>query len=278
MRSNARPARHLSIAAVGVICGILGLAIAESLPASADGTHPVESSAVRVASVESIALPIDTSGNGFEPEQSPVTVPPETVTSKSPGEAVDQLETRLRWAGDIDDTPDDTWTNATTAAVKLFQQKQGIPAVGVATAETVRRLLRVAESPELDARCYGKGVRICVDKQQKVARYLRDGELMREIDVNIGPEPGDPKYGQYSSTRTGQHRIGEKNRDAVSNLYGYSMPFWMQFDGGIGFHYSEYFDKSGYADTSMGCVTIGDKAQAQWLFEHTPLHALVIVY
>lgn len=278
MRSNARPARHISIAAVGVLCGILGLAIAESLPASADGSSPIESSATRVQPIESIALPMDTSTDGFEPQPVTATIQPTTVTSKSAGEAIDQLETRLRWAGDIDDTPDSTWTNATTAAVKLFQQKQGIPAVGVATIETVRQLLRVADSPKLDARCYGRGVRICVDKKQKVARYLKDGELMQEIDVNIGPEPGDAKYGQYSSTRTGQHRIGEKNRDAVSNLYGYSMPFWMQFDGGIGFHYSEYFDKAGYSDTSMGCVTIGDKAQAQWLFEHTPLHALVIVY
>jgi peptidoglycan hydrolase-like protein with peptidoglycan-binding domain len=252
--------------------GIVGFAIAETIPASAAGEQLIvtETPAVRVT--ETLAA-LDAA-----PSDSPSELPLVQIKRDSAGELIQALETRLRWAGSLKVAPDSQWSNATTVAIRNFQSKNRLTPTGDATRSTIRRLNIVASTPRLDARCYSKGIRICVSKQQKVARYLRDGKVLREFDVNIGPEKGDPKYGQYSSTREGVNQIGEKSVDAVSSLYGYSMPYWMQFDGGIGFHYSAYFNQIGYGDTSMGCVTIGDRPTAQWLFENSPTKTTVIVY
>lgn len=259
--------------------GLVGLAIVETIPASAAADQAVspnqslqviETSAYQVN--ETMAQLVSLDAPRVEP------LPVEKITAKSDESKIEALESRLRWVSSLRDEPDSDWTDATTTAIRKFQAKNHLPADGIASTKTVQKLNVVAGNGRLDPRCLTAGIHICLDKGEKVARYVKNGEVIREIDVNIGPEPGDPKFGQYSSTRTGVNKIKEKNRDAVSSLYGYSMPFWMQFDGGIGFHFSEYFSKAGYADTSMGCTTIGNRADAEWLFNHSPIGTTVVVY
>jgi len=204
-------------------------------------------------------------------------LPAAPVTQESAPELVLALTTRLQWVGSLD-APTSAWTPAITGALKNFQDKQGLKRSGEANLATINRLVTVAGNGSLDPRCLEPGIRLCVDKTQKVTRYVKDGVVIRVMDTNIGPEKGDEKFGQYSSTRKGVSKIGEKQVNAVSSLYGYSMPYWMQFDGGIGFHFSKYFSQVGYKDTSMGCTTLRSKADAKWLFQNTPKRTKVVVY
>ncbi len=166
----------------------------------------------------------------------------------------------------------------TKLALEMLQGKYLLPVTGKADAKTVKKLVAVAGDGKLDPRCLGSGVTLCVSKDQLVTRYVKDGKVEKTLNTNIGPEPGHPKFGLYSATRVGVFRIFDRQESAVSTLYGYVMPFWMGFDGGIGFHYSEYFDQTGYIDTSMGCTTIDDYAGMKWLYEHSEIGTKVVVY
>lgn len=204
-------------------------------------------------------------------------LPVAPVSQDSAPELVEALTARLQWVGSLD-AATIAWTPTINAAVKNFQEKQGLKRSSQADAATVAKLIDVAGDGSLDPRCLEPGIRLCVDKSQKVTRYVKDGVVIRVMDTNFGPEKGDKKFEQYSSTREGVSKIGEKKVDTVSTLYGYSMPYWMQFDGGIGFHFSKYFSQVGYKDTSMGCTTLRNKADAKWLFTNTPKGSKVVVY
>ena len=277
MRNSISHSHHTAVvAAVGALAGVIGLAVFETIPASAAGELAgVPNQATTV--VESQAYPASEPLAELSEPTAAETPTLVTITPKSDPAAIEALESRLLWAGDSAEAPDGVWTKNTTRAVAHFQSKNKLSVNGVASVDTVQALVAVAGTGAIDQSCARPGIRICVDKSEKVARYFKNGHAIKTFDVNIGPEADDPKYGQYSSTRTGSFTVGGKDRDAVSSMYGYSMPMWMQFDNGIGFHYSEYFDQAGYADTSMGCVTIADRSVAEWLFDNTPIGTQVIV-
>lgn len=206
-------------------------------------------------------------------------LPDGAITANSDPAHIEALQTRLQWAALSNEKPSGTWTNDTTAGVKKLQWKLNKKQTGKADAATVKALAKVATSDKLDKKCAQSGNVICVDKTQKVARFLTDGKVIKTFHVNIGPEKGDKNYRKYSATREGQFKIGAKEKNSVSSLYGYSMPYWMQFDKGIGFHYSKYFDTASYQDASMGCVILGSKAEARWLFNNSDVkRTKVVVY
>lgn len=206
-------------------------------------------------------------------------LPVEPVDANSSADQIAALQLRLRWVGSLAEQPSGVWNDATVEAIKHFQRKHNRgKASGVADEKTVKELAALAGNGALDPRCLTNGIVLCLDKDQKMIRYVKAGQVIREFDMNIGPEKGDPKFGAYSSTRLGSFRIGNKQVSSVSSLYGYVMPYWMQFDKGIGFHYSEYFKKSGYKDSSMGCTITNNKADAKWLYDNSPLKTRVIVY
>lgn len=189
------------------------------------------------------------------------------------------LQARLEWAGLSDEQPSGTWTTKTTDGVKKLQWKMAAKQTGKANAKAVAFLDKTAKTGQLDKKCFRNTDVLCVDKTQRVVRFLSKGKVVKTFHVNIGPERGDKNFGRYSATREGSFKVGEKNVNEVSSLYGYSMPFWMQFDKGIGFHYSKYFAQSGYKDASMGCVILSSKAEAKWLYQNTNLKtARVVVY
>jgi len=189
-----------------------------------------------------------------------------------------ELQERLRWVGSLHAEPSGTFDSQTASALKHFQDKHHLKKSARADAKTVATLSRIAGSGFIDPRCDRKGITLCVDKTQLVVRYVKDGIVIRTFDVNIGPEQGDPKFGQYSATREGVNPIRSKQVLSISTSYGYEMPYWMGFDGGIGFHYSKYFDQTGYSDTSMGCTILRSEEDARWLFNNTPMNTRVVVY
>lgn len=213
---------------------------------------------------------------GAAPHGAPA-LPAGPVTAASSSEDIAALQTSLSMAGQ-QLTISGTLDEQSVKALRIFQAKNHLREADEANANTLEKLAIIDRDGVVDPRCMQPGIVLCVDKAQKVVRYFKDGQVQRVIDVNIGPEKWDDNFGQYSSTRVGSHKIFRKDEDAVSSDYGYSMPYFMQFDGGIGFHQSTFFGETGYKDTSMGCVTIADKADAKWLFDNTPLKSTVVVY
>ncbi len=245
--------------------------MAETMPSSASAA-PADRMRL-TAAIESAATPIV---NAAAEAPAP-TLPDHAITKSSPAADIRLLQLFLNYTG-AQLNASGSYDAKTVSAVKLFQIKNRMTQSGVANAATIKRLRVVAGDGTLDSRCLTKGIVLCLDKRQKVTRYVKNGRVLKTINTNIGPEEWDPKYGQYSRTRTGVHHVFEKTYDGFSTMYGYPMPRWMAFDGGEGFHYSAYFHSDGYKDTSMGCATLDDLDAATWLFNHTPMGTKVVVY
>ena len=280
VRPKYQPRHHVALASVGVLLGVVGMAVADV------STTSTYASASTLTTAEAAVLGSDSGSWGLVNPVNPVSG--ESVPDSLPGEAVDAesdsdliaaLQLRLYWDGSLASAPTGEWDAQTTAAVKHFQQKHNHgKGNGIADVATVRKLIAIAGNGSLDSRCLTDGTVLCLDKDQKMIRYVKDGVVIRQFDMNIGPEKGDPNYGRYSSTRLGVFKIGNKQELSVSSLYGYAMPYWMQFDKGIGFHFSKYFGEIGYKDSSMGCTTIAKESDAKWLYDNTPLKTKVVVY
>ncbi|MGV1037135.1 MAG: L,D-transpeptidase family protein [Candidatus Nanopelagicales bacterium] len=263
-----RPAKHhtapvATTAAMGTLLAAVGFAILQTQPAAA---------------AEQTRFPLESAAWLSPTSETPAALPSVPVNAQSKRADVSALQTRLEWTGLPADWTDGTLDRATTAAVKSFQSRQQMKPTGRADASTVARLKSVARDGKLDSRCQGTGITICVDKTQKVTRYLKDGKVIKTMDAQFGPEKGDKGFGQYSRTREGVFKVKEKQRHTVSSLYGYDLPWWMQFDGGEGFHYSGYFDQAGFKVNSYGCIISDSKADSAWLFNHTPRGTKVVIY
>lgn len=248
--------------------GLVGVAVSQTDPASASSSADAQPLTGLISQTGATL-----GGSGGVPA-----LPVVAVTPVSSGELISALQIRLNWVGSLSAPPSGTFGPETTAALKHFQEKQRLKKTGIADEKTVAKLVAVARNGFIDPRCSGPGIVLCVDKTAKLTRYMKDGVVVRSLDTNFGPEKGDAKFGQYSRTREGVNRIVSKEKLSVSSSYGYAMPYWMGFDGGIGFHFSKYFSQGGYKDTSMGCTTLRDEAGAKWLFANTPMGTKVVVY
>jgi peptidoglycan hydrolase-like protein with peptidoglycan-binding domain len=270
--ASLKPHHPAAVIAFGSMLGVVAVTVSHTTDAWGTTEQGVPMSQV---ATETAAQLVTLSAATVAPEAP--ALPAATVAKDSAPELITALTTRLQWVGSLD-AATTTWTPSVSAAVKNFQEKQGLKRSGAANTATVTQLTKAAGDGSIDPRCLQPGIRLCLDKSQKVTRYVKDGVVIRVMDTNIGPEKGDEKFKQYSSTREGVSKIGDKQVNTVSNLYGYSMPYWMQFDGGIGFHFSKYFSQDGYQDTSMGCTTLRSKADAKWLYKNSPKGTKVVVY
>ena len=80
-------------------------------------------------------------------------------------------------------------------------------------------------------------------------------------------------------TANGLFRVYDKSVSPPSENYGDgAMPYSVMFDPNMYVHYSADFHRRGYARASHGCVNVGDRDDAQWIFRNTPIDALVYVY
>lgn len=203
------------------------------------------------------------------------------MTAVSPSSAparIEALQTRLTYAGTTVPVSGE-YDARTVAAVKHFQEKHRLPQTGTADARTVATVQRVTKrGAQLDPRCSVTGPAICIDKSQKVLRYVHNGRTLTTMDANFGPEKGQKEFGRYSVTREGSFRIYKKAVHHVSTGYGTPMPYAMWFDGAEAIHHSEYFRAAGYANSSQGCATTRDLATLRWVFAHTPVGTPAIVH
>ncbi len=241
----------------------LGAAASIALPASS------------ASAVSTAQLPLESYAWRILPAEPPLSGDP--IGPESPASEIKGLQQRLAWTGlSIEATG--SWDEMTGAALDRFQAKQRFRPAPIADRKVVARLIEVAGDGSLDPRCLGPGITLCVDKSQKITRYVRDGQVIESVDSNFGPEKGDPAFGRYSVTREGVFRIFYKKENSTSTLYGTPLPYFMGFSGGEGFHYSAYFDQSDYADTSMGCIISNDRRKSAWFFANTPMKTKVVVH
>ncbi|MEU6049997.1 L,D-transpeptidase family protein [Streptomyces xanthochromogenes] len=206
------------------------------------------------------------------------------MSTGSKGAQVKELQARLAQIGWFDDTPTGTYGAATTAAVKGFQGKRGLPTTGSTDTVTWEKLLGMTTRPtadelagravnkptaKLDPRCM-TGRAICISKTSRTLSWVVDGKVQSTMDVRFGS--------QYTPTREGVFKVFEKSRDHVSTIYHTAMPFAMFFSGGQAVHYSSDFAARGYNGASHGCVNVRDKAKVSALFDQVHIGDKVVVY
>ncbi|MCT9089435.1 L,D-transpeptidase family protein [Streptomyces sp. ASQP_92] len=206
------------------------------------------------------------------------------MSNGSKGDRVKELQARLAQIGWFDDTPTGTYGAATTAAVKGFQGKRGLPETGATDSVTWDKLLGMTTAPtaqelagravnkpvaKLDARCM-TGRALCISKTSRTLSWVIDGKVQSTMDVRFGS--------QYTPTREGVFKVFEKSRDHVSTIYHTAMPYAMFFSGGQAVHYSSDFAARGYSGASHGCVNVRDKAKIAALFDQVHTGDKVVVY
>jgi lipoprotein-anchoring transpeptidase ErfK/SrfK len=198
---------------------------------------------------------------------------------------VKQLQARLKQLDWFAENVTGYYGPVTTAAVKGFQDKRGLPTTGAVDQATWDRLVAMTHEPtaaelsgsdagaiatgNLDQRCL-TGRAMCIDKTTNQLVWVIDGKPQLRFDVRFGADT--------SPTREGAFNVGWKARDWVSTIYHSAMPYSMFFSGGQAVHYSADFAARGYAGASHGCVNVRDLAGLQNLYAQVKVGDKVIVY
>ena len=206
-----------------------------------------------------------------------------TLSSWSKGECANLLRVKLTELGYYEGPTTGRLSTAAVNAVLRYQRSRDLPATGTAGEQTWYALAseQPARSEDLPPECTSPGVVVCVDQAHDTLRWLRDGEVIRTVKVRTGGFTTEPKTGKWRvhPTVNGFYRVYNKHRNPKSENYGSgAMPYSVMFDPNMYFHYSSDFARHGYATSSHGCVNIGSKDDAVWVFENTPIDARVLIY
>lgn len=165
------------------------------------------------------------------------------------GERQREVETFLARLGGFGAvTVDGKQSAADCAAIKKFQRRYGIsPAEGRAGPTTYDVARRLAGTDVRRCRA-GSGLTFCVDLTRQTVWAMRDGAVV------MGPTVTRTGMAGYA-TPTGTYRVGWRNLKEWSNPYEVWLPYWQQFNGGIGFHETTTYLHNGSIG-SHGCVNL----------------------
>ncbi|MFE9652028.1 L,D-transpeptidase family protein [Micromonospora sp. NPDC006431] len=186
------------------------------------------------------------------PKPSRSTKPKPSATPKPvcpQGERQREVETYLAKLGGFGTvTVDGQQSAADCAAIKKFQRRYGIsPAAGRAGATTYDVARRLATTDVHRCRA-GSGLTFCVDLTRQTVWAMRGGKVV------MGPTVTRTGMSGYA-TPTGTYRVGGRNLKEWSNPYEVWLPYWQQFNGGIGFHETTTYLHNGSIG-SHGCVNL----------------------
>ncbi|MGY0018226.1 L,D-transpeptidase family protein [Streptomyces sp. cg35] len=270
-----------TLAATGVLA-LVGGCTAQA--AGTGGRQPAAPSAsAPSASAPSRAPdPVDAKPSGT-PRASATPAPKVLFAPGDQGKDVRALQARLRQVAWLFDGPTGTYGASTTAAVKGFQGKRGLPRTGTTDTVTWQRLLAMTHEPTRDE-LYASGGRppakpdprcmtgrvLCISKTSRTLSWMVDGKRLMTTDVRFGA--------QYTPTREGVFQVYWKSRHHVSTLYDSPMPYAMFFSGGQAVHYSSDFAARGYAGASHGCVNVRDEGKIASLFAQVRNGDKVVIY
>lgn len=202
------------------------------------------------------------------------------------GDAVKDLQARLRQIGWYAGKVDGIYGDQTKSGISGFQEKRGFPVTGALDQRTLDKVHEMTRKPtsdelnnifpsakpsslRLDERCT-TGRAICISKKERKLAWVVDGDVKMIVDVRFGSE--------MTPTREGTFSVQWKSRDHVSSLYDTPMPYALFFSGGQAVHYSADFAARGYNGASHGCVNVRDKAAVARLFDLARVGDKVIVY
>lgn len=168
-------------------------------------------------------------------------------------------------------------------AILNYQRSRGISATGTIDEATWHALAtkKAARSSALPEACKAPGTVLCVDQGTRKLTYLVDGDVKKVVQVRLGGYAQHAKKKNWRNfpTANGNFKIYTKHRSPTSENYGSGvMPYSLIFDPNMYVHYSADFARRGYNTASHGCVNVGDKAAAMWLYKHTPIGARVHVF
>lgn len=162
---------------------------------------------------------------------------------------VRELQYRLTWAKTFDNTVNGRFGKATRAAVKRYQQKEGLRVTGVAGHLTWAHLIHdtIRRRGMIPKICKTDGWHACYDRYAHQVTLWRDGEMKNSWLVRGG------EYG--IETRLGTHTVYTRDIDHVSRLFDAPMPYAQFFDGGQALHGSVYMIDP-FVDHSHGCINM----------------------
>ncbi|MEV3860492.1 L,D-transpeptidase family protein [Streptomyces sp. NPDC050095] len=269
-----------AVAATGV------LALVGGCTAQAAGSGGKDPSPAPSATASDDAKPSGSGSPGSTPAPAASSPTPAPKTLYAPGDKgkdVRELQARLRQVAWLFDGPTGTYDAATTAAVKGFQGKRGLPRTGTTDTVTWQRLLKMTHEPtrdELyaaggqtpakpDPRCMTGRV-LCISKTSRTLSWMVDGKTQLSTDVRFGS--------QFTPTREGVFQVYWKSRHHVSTIYHTAMPYAMFFSGGQAVHYSSDFAARGYSGASHGCVNVRDEGKIATLFQQVKNGDKVVIY
>ena len=214
-----------------------------------------------------------------------LTAGPALYASGATGDAVRDIQVRLRQLAWYSGVITGTYDSQTVTGVRGFQDKRSFPVTGAVDQRTLDKLRAMTRTPTadeknnvtpavtatgaIDPRCLTGRV-LCIDKNTRKLRWMVDGQVVKVFDVRFGSE--------LTPTREGSFSVFQKSRDHVSTIYHTAMPFAMFFSGGQAVHYSADFAARGYNGSSHGCVNVRDYNGIKWLFDQVSIGTSVIVY
>ncbi|SDB83484.1 L,D-transpeptidase catalytic domain [Raineyella antarctica] len=294
-----------SVALVVAGCAPSGTGTPAAAPTPAASTTPTETPTVSPSvsptpTPSPSTAPTPTASATSSPSASPTPTPSTSKPSPSAtptakagpalmqhgatGSEVKDLQARLKQIGWFSGAVTGYYGDATTAAVRGFQAKRGLPVTGAVDRTTLNRLYAMTRTPTaaeltnappapsasgLDPRCM-TGRALCISKTTRTMVWVIDGKPQSRFAVRFGSE--------LTPTREGQFQVEWKSRDHVSTIYHTPMPFAMFFSGGQAVHYSPDFAANGYNGSSHGCVNVRDYNGIARLFDQVRVGDKVIVY
>jgi peptidoglycan hydrolase-like protein with peptidoglycan-binding domain len=207
------------------------------------------------------------------PSRTPTAKPKPTPTGFTgcpEGERQREVETYLSRLGGFGKlTVDGEQSAADCAAIKRFQRRYGIsPAAGRAGATTYDVARRLAGTDVHRCRA-GSGLTFCVDLTHQTVWAMRGGTVV------LGPTVTRTGMAGYA-TPAGTYRVGGRNTREWSEPYEVWLPYWQQFNGGIGFHETTTYLHNPSIG-SHGCVNLLH-ADAVRLWELGSIGTRVVVF
>lgn len=164
----------------------------------------------------------------------------------------------------------------TRTAVRRFQQSAHLPVTGVVDART-SALLRRRSDPVMFRACLASARAWCLSKSDLRIRFVENGR------ASVAQwRPGLPTLPAASPTREGRFSVFARRTTQWSSQFRVWMPWWLQFSGGEGIHYSADFARYGYGTAahprgSHGCANVRDQAWLRSRWARTPLGTPVVV-
>lgn len=169
-------------------------------------------------------------------------------------------------------------------AILNYQRSRGLQATATTTKETwVALATNAAAVPMvLPKKCTTtKGIILCVDQAHRKLFWIKNGKVIKTFKVRLGGWNYLAKKHKWKiyATANGTWKVYDKQVDPKSENYGSgAMPYSTMFYPDMYVHYSPGFHAVGYAQSSHGCVNIGQLSQAVWIFKHTPIGTPVYIY